>query len=205
MQIKEAVYVVSNVTHQNCPTPDKPEYAFIGRSNVGKSSLINMLCKRKNLARISVQPGKTQLINHFLINKNWYIVDLPGYGYAKRSKKNREKWKKMISGYLLNRKNLLCTFVLIDIRIPPQKLDLDFINNLGENQLPFVIVFTKSDKLSQIEIKQKIDDYKKILSESWEKLPRIIISSARTGIGRKELLEYIEQTNLIFKQLPNDY
>ncbi len=175
-----------------------PEYAFIGRSNVGKSSLINMLCNRKSLARISVQPGKTQLINHFLINNRWYLVDLPGYGYAKVSKKSRAKWEQMINSYLVNRLNLLCTFVLIDLRIPPQAIDIEMINRFGANQLPLALVFTKSDKLKPAVAESNLDAFKNELLQQWEDLPPIFVTSSRTGLGREALLDFIENTNQVF-------
>jgi GTP-binding protein len=195
MIITNAQFLVSNVNYKSCPPPDIPEYAFIGRSNVGKSSLINMLCNRKGLAKTSVSPGKTQLINHFLINESWYLVDLPGYGYAKSSKKNREKWKKMIEEYLVNRENLVSTFVLIDLRIPPQKIDRDIIDNFGENHLPLALVFTKFDKLSKAEAERNLVAYKKDLQKNWEELPPLYVSSSKTGMGRDEILDFIESGN----------
>jgi len=195
MIITNAQFLVSNANYKSCPPPEIPEYAFIGRSNVGKSSLINMLCNRKGLAKTSVSPGKTQLINHFLINESWYLVDLPGYGYAKNSKKNREKWKKMIDEYLVNRPNLVYTFVLIDLRIPPQKMDRDIIDNFGESHLPLVLVFTKFDKLSKTEAEKNLIAYKKDLQKNWEELPPLFVSSAKTSMGRDEILEFIESGN----------
>ncbi|MCD6112184.1 MAG: YihA family ribosome biogenesis GTP-binding protein [Bacteroidales bacterium] len=198
MHIKKAEFVISNSTYTKCPNALLPEYAFIGRSNVGKSSLINMLIGRKKLAKISSTPGKTQLINHFIINDSWYLVDLPGYGYAKTSKVNRSKWTKMISDYLLKRKNLLNTFILIDSRLSPQKIDLEFIEWMGINELPFIIVFTKIDKINKLKQKQNIDIYVKELHKSWEELPDIFISSAVKNIGKEQILDFIEKTNKIF-------
>ncbi len=198
MKINYADFVTSSAKWQQCPEPDKPEYAMIGRSNVGKSSLINMLTGRKKLAKISGTPGKTITINHFLINNDWYLVDLPGYGYAKRSKSERQKWEKMIRGYLLNRENMMSVFVLVDSRHEPQNNDLEFINWLGMSQIPFVIVFTKADKLSKNKLEQNISTYKKTLLKEWESLPPIIISSSETGNGKEEILNYIEENNRLF-------
>jgi len=198
MQINDSKFIVSNSTYLKCPPPFMPEFAFIGRSNVGKSSLINMLCGRKGLAKISGKPGKTQLINHFLINNQWYLVDLPGYGYAKVSKTEREKWKKMIDGYLQRRLNLLCTFILIDIRIEPQQIDLQMLENFGAHGLPFAMVFTKADKLKPAEIETNLAEYKRVLNENWEELPDILVTSADDGRGKDELLSYIEKTMPIF-------
>ena len=194
MLIKDAKFVISNTDFRKCPPPDKPEFAFIGRSNVGKSSLINMLCERKSLAKISVRPGKTRLINHFIINNTWYLVDLPGYGYAKVSKTSRAKWQKMINGYLINRLNLMNTFILIDLRIPPQNNDLEMINSFGLNELPFAIIFTKADKLKKQEIDTNISLFRNTLLEKWEELPPIFISSAVKRTGRDEILTFIGQT-----------
>jgi len=198
MQIKSTKFVISSPDIQKCPEPNLPEYAFIGRSNVGKSSLINMLTDNKKLAKISGSPGKTQLINHFLINDKWYLVDLPGYGFAKSSKKAREKWGLMIRKYLVKRKNLLCIFILIDSRLSPQKADIDFINWIGINKLPFVIIFTKTDKLNKIQLTQNINLFKNRLLENWEELPQFFISSAKTKSGKEEILNFIEKTNAIF-------
>jgi GTP-binding protein len=198
MQINDARFIVSNSTHLKCPPPLKPEFAFIGRSNVGKSSLINMICGRKSLAKTSVKPGKTQLINHFLINDEWYLVDLPGYGYAKVSKTERAKWQKMIDNYLQLRLNLLCTFILIDLRIPPQQIDIQIIENFGIRRLPFALVFTKADKLKPSEVETNLLDYKKALSESWEELPDMITTSANDSRGKDEILDYIEKTIPVF-------
>jgi len=201
MQIKKAEFITSNTKVRKCPEEDKTEYAFIGRSNVGKSSLINMLTGRKKLAKISSTPGKTRLINHFLINDCWYLVDLPGFGFAKISKAEREKWRKMINNYLLKRKNLLCSFLLVDSRLGPQNNDTEFINWFGENALPFTIVFTKSDKLKSNQLSNNIEKYRTHLLESWEELPPMIISSSKTSLGRDEILEYIEQNNSMFKDM----
>ena len=198
MKINYADFVTSSAKWQQCPDPDKPEYAMIGRSNVGKSSLINMLTGRKKLAKISGTPGKTITINHFLINGEWYLVDLPGYGYAKRSKTERLKWEKMIRGYLLNRENMMSVFVLVDARHEPQKNDLEFINWLGMSHIPFVIVFTKADKLSKNHLEQSIARYKKTLLNEWEELPPMIITSSETGLGKDEMLKYIEENNRLY-------
>ncbi len=195
MIIKEAKFITSSQTVAQCPKGDLPEYAFIGRSNVGKSSLINMLTARKSLAKISSTPGKTRLINHFLIDDSWYLCDLPGYGYAKVSKKQREAFAKMIEQYGALRSNLVCFFVLIDSRIPPQEIDLDFIEWLGDSQLPFVLLYTKCDKVNQKERHQTISEMKEILSESWDELPLIIETSAVKGTGRDKVLEFIKTTN----------
>jgi GTP-binding protein len=198
MKINYANFIESNTDVSSCPPPDKPEYAFIGRSNVGKSSLINMLTERKKLAKISSTPGKTILINHFIINNQWYLVDLPGYGYAKQSKTERLKWEKMIRKYILSRTNMLTLFLLIDIRIEPQKIDLEFIEWLGVSNMPFVITFTKADKLKINQITINLNNYKKKLRESWEELPTIIITSSTTDLGREDLLNFIEDTNKLF-------
>jgi len=198
MDIIDAEFVTSSVLESQCPKPDKPEYAFIGRSNVGKSSLINMMTGRKKLAKISGSPGKTITMNHFIINKEWYLVDLPGYGFAKRSKSERKKWEKMIRNYILTRPNLMSLFVLADLRHEPQKNDLEFMEWLAMSQIPFVIVFTKADKLSRVNVDKNFSTYKRVLSESWEELPPYIISSAQTALGREEILDYIQKTNKIF-------
>ena len=198
MEIKTAEYLQSEVDWRKCPTPDKPEYAFIGRSNVGKSSLINMLTNNRNLAKTSSKPGKTQTINHFLINKTWYLVDLPGYGFAKTAKTNRERWKKMISDYLLHRENLQVVFVLVDSRLEPQQIDVDFINNLGENGIPFAIIFTKADKISTGKAMSNIQKLKNRLYETWEELPLMIKSSSVSGLGKEQILDYIEEINQLF-------
>ena len=199
MIIKTAEYLQSEADWHKCPAPNLPEYAFIGRSNVGKSSLINMLTNNKNLANTSSKPGKTQTINHFLINKNWYLVDLPGYGFAKTSKTNRAKWQKMISDYLLFRENLQLVFVLADARIEPQRIDIDFINNLGEKGIPFAIIYTKTDKVSAGKTMSNMQKMKNILSETWEELPLMMQSSSVTGAGKEDILNYIEEINQQFK------
>lgn len=196
MEIKEARFIVSNTNVEKCPRPDKPEYAFIGRSNVGKSSLINMLTNRKSLAKTSGKPGKTRLINHFLINEEWYLVDLPGYGYAKIAKKEREKWEKFLKNYILKRENLFNLFVLIDSRHNPQAIDLEFMEWLGLSQIPFSIVFTKTDKLKPEELEVNMNNYKEKLLKSWESVPPIFVSSAEKGIGKKEILQYIRKINI---------
>ncbi|HET6555973.1 MAG TPA: ribosome biogenesis GTP-binding protein YihA/YsxC [Prolixibacteraceae bacterium] len=193
--IKQARFLTSNTDVAKCPAPDRPEYAFIGRSNVGKSSLINMLTGLKNLAKVSEKPGKTQLINHFIIDESWYLVDLPGYGYAKASLTVKEKFQKLISRYILNRENLYCLFVLIDIRHTPQKIDVEFINWLGENSIPFAIVFTKSDKLGKIAAKKNVDAYCMELKKIWEELPPVLVSSSLDRTGQEEIISFIEQTN----------
>ncbi|NUM49551.1 MAG: YihA family ribosome biogenesis GTP-binding protein [Flavobacteriales bacterium] len=195
MEFLRAEFVISNTKLSGCPTPDIPEYAFIGRSNVGKSSLINLLCNNKKLAKTSAQPGKTQLINHFLINKSWYLVDLPGYGYARVSKTSRDKWGSMISNYLLKRINLVCTFLLIDSRIPPQKIDLEFMQWLGKHQLPFVIAFTKTDKLSKNELQKNLKNYTAEMLNYWEEMPTFFITSATSKAGKIEIIKFINQTN----------
>ena len=195
MQIKSASFVTSSPNVAACPKGIYPEYAFIGRSNVGKSSLINMLTGRKNLARISTSPGKTRLINHFLIDESWYQADLPGYGYAKVSKKQREQFARMIKEYASFRPNLVCFFVLVDSRIPPQELDLDFIDWLGDSNLPFVILHTKTDKTNQKTRHTNKEALKEFLSETWEELPMIIDTSAVKGTGKEEILSFIGQTN----------
>ena len=193
--IKSAQFVISNSDVRKCPQDNRPEYAFIGRSNVGKSSLINMLTDKKRLAMTSATPGKTLLINHFLINDEWYLVDLPGYGYAKRSKSQSEKLQQIISGYVLGREQMTCLFVLIDCRHEPQKIDLEFIEWLGENGIPFSIIFTKADKLTRTALANNIATYKKRLLEEWEELPPIFITSAESKTGREELLQYINEIN----------
>ena len=195
MKIQDAKFITSSQTVAQCPKDNLPEYAFIGRSNVGKSSLINMLVDRKNLAKTSSTPGKTRLINHFMIDNSWYLCDLPGYGYAKVSKKQREEFAKMIEQYATHRQNLVCFFVLIDSRIAPQELDIDFIEWLADSQLPFVLLYTKIDKIKQKEKNKSIGAMKEILAETWEELPLIIETSAIKGTGRDELLEFINETN----------
>ncbi|WP_372774185.1 ribosome biogenesis GTP-binding protein YihA/YsxC [Mangrovibacterium sp.] len=186
---------MSNSSVQKCPPADMPEFAFIGRSNVGKSSLINMLTNHKKLAKTSARPGKTQLINHFLINENWYLVDLPGYGYAKVSKNSRNKFQAYISDYIINRENLYCLFVLIDCRHEPQTIDKEFIEWLGEKQIPFMLIFTKGDKLGRNQLSSNVASYKKELLKTWEELPPIIVSSAETGMGKEEILQFIADTD----------
>ena len=201
MTIKTAEFVISNTDYKRCPSPQMPEYAFIGRSNVGKSSLINALVNNKNLAKTSARPGKTQLINHFLINKTWYLVDLPGYGFAKISKTKRAEFHDMISEYLLNRTNLMCLFVLIDSRHNPQAIDQEFIQWLAENEIPFVLVFTKTDKLGKTVLLKNIEEYKLELLKQWEELPEIFITSAEKKTGVSEIATYIEQLNPQFKEI----
>lgn len=198
MIISEAVFVMSNTKIEVLPKPDFPEYAFVGRSNVGKSSLINMLTQKKGLAKTSGKPGKTITINHFMINKIWYLVDLPGYGYAKRAKTEREKWKNLMSRYLLERSNLIYTFILVDLRIEPQQSDLELMEWMAEKTLPFVIVFTKSDKLGKTGVDKAFAAYKKHLLQSWEELPIMLLSSATTGLGRSEILDLIDSQNQDF-------
>lgn len=195
MEIKSATFVVSNSTYKKCPDTGIPEYAFIGRSNVGKSSLINMLVNNKKLAKTSVRPGKTQLINHFMINNEWYLVDLPGYGYARISKTERVAWGKMINDYFLHRESLINTFVLIDSRIPPQKIDVDFINFLGSNGVPLSLIYTKVDKQKQSDVAKNIKAMKAVLSETWEEMPEVIVTSSVTGYGREALLNRIDEIN----------
>ena len=195
MEIKKAEFTLSAPMESMCPKDNKPEYAFIGRSNVGKSSLINMLTNNKKLAKTSATPGKTLLINHFIINNEWYLVDLPGYGFAKRSKKEVAKLEQMISGYILQREQLVNVFLLVDIRLEPQKIDLEFIQWLGDSSVPFAIVFTKADKLSASKVAQQVEAYKKVLLETWEELPPIFVTSAEKRQGRDDLLDYIEQIN----------
>lgn len=195
MIVKNAAFVISNSDYTKCPDTGLPEYAFIGRSNVGKSSLINMLTNNKSLAKTSVKPGKTQLINHFIINGDWYLVDLPGYGYARTSKSSREAWSKMISDYFIHRDQLVCTFVLVDSRLEPQKIDVDFVNFLGQHGVPLAIVFTKIDKLKQREVMNNVNAFKRALSEQWEDLPALFLSSSVSKFGRDRILDYIEQIN----------
>ena len=198
MKINNAEFITSSVKNEQCPKPDKPEYAFIGRSNVGKSSLINMLTGRKKLAKVSGSPGKTITINHFLVDDNWYLVDLPGYGFAKRSKSERAKWEKMIKNYIVNRENLMTLFLLVDLRLEPQPIDLEFIGRLGDSQIPFVIVFTKADKIGITQVDKNLALYKKTLLKEWEELPPMITTSAKDSSGKDELLEYIDNTNRTF-------
>ena len=195
MTINSSEYVISSPVVSMCPKDDKPEYAFIGRSNVGKSSLINMLCRHKNLAKTSSTPGKTLLINHFIINKEWYLVDLPGYGFAKRSKTVQKKIEQMVSSYILQREQLLCTFVLIDIRHDPQQIDREFIDWLGESGIPFAIIFTKADKLSVPKARAAATQWMEKMTDRWEELPPFFITSAENGTGRDDVLDYIESIN----------
>lgn len=195
MKISSAVFSISSPDYRKCPSDGRPEYAFIGRSNVGKSSLINMLTGVKGLAKTSGRPGKTQLINHFLINNEWYLVDLPGYGYARTSKTSREKWNVMMRDYFLHRESLTNVFVLIDSRIPPQRIDLEFINFLGEHGVPLSLVFTKADKESQREVQTNMRAMKKALSAVWEELPPVFLTSSLTGMGRDAVLDSIESIN----------
>ena len=199
MEIKKAEFTLSAPMVSICPKDNKPEYAFIGRSNVGKSSLINMLTNRKGLAKTSATPGKTLLINHFIINDEWYLVDLPGYGFAKRSKKELQKLEQMISGYILQREQLVNVFLLIDVRLEAQKIDQEFIQWLGDSSVPFAIVFTKADKLSATKVNQNVEAYKKVLSETWEELPPIFITSSDKKTGREDVLNYIEEINQSLK------
>lgn len=199
MKITSAEFLISNTDISKCPEPKFPEYAFIGRSNVGKSSLINMICERNKLAKTSSTPGKTQLINHFLINENIYLVDLPGYGFAKVSRQERNKWEKFTHQYLKQRENLLYTFVLLDSRIPAQKVDLEFMEWLGRNRIPFVMIFTKIDKLSSSVLNKNITAYKKEMLKAWEMLPTIILTSSTTKVGKDEFWKLIEQTNTGFQ------
>ena len=195
IEIKSAKFVISNSDIAKCPQDGKPEYAFIGRSNVGKSSLINMLTKRNKLAMTSSMPGKTLLINHFIVNDEWYLVDLPGYGYAKRSKSQTEKLEHIITTYVLDREQMTLLFVLIDARHEPQKIDLEFFEWLGENGVPFAIVFTKADKLKKTQLELNIKAYKERLLEEWEELPPVFVTSSETAQGRIEILEYINSIN----------
>lgn len=193
--IKKASYIISSPDVKDCPQSTLPEYAFIGRSNVGKSSLINMLCHDSKLAKTSQKPGKTLLINHFFVDNAWHLVDLPGYGFAQTGQKQRETLKRMIERYCLLREQLVCLFVLVDCRHEPQKIDLEFINWLGENGVPFAIVFTKGDKLGKMRLKENVEAYKTRLLEEWEELPPVFVTSSETGLGGEELTAYIESLN----------
>lgn len=195
MIIRSAEFVASNTEPAKCPAPNKPEYAFIGRSNVGKSSLINRLVEKKKLAKTSSTPGKTQLINHFIINEQWFLVDLPGYGYAKKAKTERSKWAGFIEKYILQRENLICMFVLLDSRHPLQKIDEEFLTWLGENGIPFSIVYTKADKLGKNQVQSNIAVIERDLMKTWETLPSRFLTSAETGTGREEILAFIEECN----------
>lgn len=201
MKVTSAEFVISNSEVHKCPLERIPEYAFIGRSNVGKSSLINMITNHKNLAKTSSRPGKTQLINHFKINNNWFLVDLPGYGYARVSKKTQEVFQKFITDYFEKREQLVCAFVLIDVRHEAQKIDLEFLTYLGETEVPFCIIFTKSDKISKGKIEQNIAAYRKaMLANNWEEMPQYFVTSSLDAVGKEPLLEYIDQINQeIFK------
>jgi GTP-binding protein len=211
MEIKDASYVISSPGYKQCPAPDRPEYAFIGRSNVGKSSLLNMISGKKSLAKISSTPGKTQLINHFDVvskgnfnakgNLKWYMVDLPGYGYAKRSQTDRRRWEQMIEEYIRKRENLVCLFVLIDSRHEPQKIDLEFIDQLGKWEIPFVIVFTKSDKNKPGATQRNVNAFVRALLERWEESPPFFVTSAITGEGREAILDYIGDLNTNYTKL----
>ena len=204
MEITKAEYLISSPSVDLCPKPDRPEYAFIGRSNVGKSSVINMLCNKKELAKISSSPGKTQMINHFTVTSNdnmqWYLVDLPGYGYAKVSQAQRKNWQKMIEGYIRQRENLVNLFVLIDSRHEPQKLDLDFVNQLGEWQVPFALIFTKADKSTQRETAAHVKQFLEAMKENWQFLPPYFVTSAVKHTGSKPILNYIQQLNASFTE-----
>ena len=195
MKIKSAEFVVSNSKVDQCPNSQLPEYAFIGRSNVGKSSLINMLTGKKSLAKTSAKPGKTQLINHFLINKNWHLVDLPGYGYAQVSKSTKKVFQKFITAYFEKRKQMICAFVLVDSRHKPQKIDMEFMQWMGENGVPFVIIFTKADKLKEKDLKKNISQYQEEMLEIWEEMPQYFLTSATSGLGQDDVLDYIENLN----------
>lgn len=195
MEIKNAEFTLSAPMVSMCPKDTRPEYAFIGRSNVGKSSLINMLTRNRRLAKTSATPGKTLLINHFIINREWYLVDLPGYGFAKRSKKEVARLEQMINGYILQRQQLVNVFVLVDVRLEAQKIDLEFIEWLGQSSVPFAIVFTKADKLTQNKVAQNVAAYKKVLAETWEELPPIFVTSSESRQGRDEVLQYIDDIN----------
>lgn len=200
MKIKSAEFVVSNTRVDQCPESKLSEYAFIGRSNVGKSSLINMLTGRKALAKTSGKPGKTQLINHFLINKNWHLVDLPGYGYAKVSKSTKRTFQKFITAYFEKRKQMVCAFVLIDSRHEPQPIDMEFMQWLGENNVPFCIIFTKADKMKSKALEKNINFYQEKMLETWEAMPEFFISSATSKLGQDDILDYIETINVELNQ-----
>lgn len=200
MQIQSAEFIISNSDIKKCPKTHFPEFAFIGRSNVGKSSLINMLCNKKDLAHTSSKPGKTQLINHYLINKAWYVVDLPGYGFAKASKSAREEWEGFISDYITKRENLVCVFVLIDVRLEIQPIDAQFMQWLGEHEIPFCMIFTKVDKLTKNELNRNLKEYESRMLGLWEELPHNFISSAEKRTGREEILRYIEENIQLYNR-----
>lgn len=200
MEVKSAEFVISSALLSQCPADNKPEYAFIGRSNVGKSSLINMLSRNKKLAKTSATPGKTLLINHFIINREWYLVDLPGYGFAKRSKKEVAKLDQMIRSYILGREQLVNVFVLVDVRLEPQAIDLEFINWLGLSSIPFAIVFTKADKLTAAKVRANVAAYERKMLETWEEMPPYFVTSSEKREGRDEVLSYIEQINTGLKE-----
>jgi len=200
MEIKHAEFVISNSDVKKCPESKLPEYAFIGRSNVGKSSLINMLTNNNKLAMTSQMPGKTQLINHFLINNDWHLVDLPGYGFARRGKEGREEIKRIIEDYILEREQLINLYVLVDSRHTPQKIDLEFMDWLGENNVPFTIIMTKADKMSRLQLSKKVEAYKNALLETWEELPTIFVSSSTNRMGKEEILDHIEKITLSLKE-----
>lgn len=199
MKIKSAEFVISNSDVSKCPDSSLPEYAFIGRSNVGKSSLINMITGRKNLAKTSGRPGKTQLINHFIINDSWHLVDLPGYGYARVSKSIKKTFQKFITAYFEQRKQMICAFVLIDSRHEAQAIDLEFMKYLGESGIPFCIIFTKADKLKPKALERNVENYQNKMLESWEEMPLYFVTSAETGLGKEEVLKYIEEINTRFQ------
>lgn len=207
MEIIQSSYLISSPSVDMCPKPDRPEYAFIGRSNVGKSSLINMLSKKKEVAKTSITPGKTQLINHFEVTgsdrKHWYLVDLPGYGFAKVAQSQRKNWKRMIQDYIQKRENLVYLFALVDSRLSPQKLDLDFMNQLGEWQIPFAIVFTKADKSTQKEAAKNVSNFLAKMKESWEELPPHFVTSAVKHLGGKKILQFIAEQNEVFEEHKN--
>jgi len=204
MEIIQASYLISSPSVDKCLAPDRPEYAFIGRSNVGKSSLINMLCQKKEVAKVSASPGKTQMINHFSVTgsdrHDWYLVDLPGYGFAKVAQSQRKSWQKMIKDYIQKRENLVTLFVLVDSRVEPQKLDLDFINQLGEWQIPFAIAFTKADKSTQKETARNVQKFLEALKENWEEAPPHFVTSAVKHLGAKHILRFIAEQNKVFEQ-----
>lgn len=201
MLVKQVEFTKSSANLDQCPKERLPEYAFVGRSNVGKSSLVNTLLARKSMAKTSATPGKTQLINHFKVNENWFLVDLPGYGWARMSKSQKQEWGKILEHYLLQRERLVCVFVLVDLRLPPQKIDVTFLEWLGEEGLPFHIVFTKADKLGKNKIQKNIAAYKKDMLKTWEEMPPYFVSSSVSKIGREDILNYINELNQEFKQL----